>query len=157
MVVVAASPAKDGTATTTMVREDRESPSSVDLNVSDQAQTKSTSGFATTPRTEPGTPQTPTLVPSSKADSHWTKQGRGREAYDDATMDSGGALGLQYSQLSSPAGFLASPEVITLRASVNDKDIELLDLRRQLQKLLVESKATKVSPATLGLPFDRFF
>ena len=40
---------------------------------------------------------------------------------------------------------LASPEVISLRSSVNDKDIELLDLRRQLKKALKEVGTLKVS------------
>ena len=41
------------------------------------------------------------------------------------------------------ADFLTSPEVISLRASVNDKDIELIDMRRQLQKSLKEVRGLK--------------
>ncbi len=48
----------------------------------------------------------------------------------------------------SPAAFLASPEVISLRSSVNDKDIELLDLRQQLQKSLQDLRAAKVDLAS---------
>ena len=53
--------------------------------------------------------------------------------------------GVQFSLASPGLGILASPEVISLRSSVNDKDIELLDLRRQLKKALKEVGTLKVS------------
>lgn len=53
--------------------------------------------------------------------------------------------GAQFSLASPGLGILASPEVISLRSSVNDKDIELLDLRRQLKKALKEVGTLKVS------------
>ncbi|QDZ18770.1 hypothetical protein HOP50_02g12740 [Chloropicon primus] len=61
----------------------------------------------------------------------------------DTSGDMTSGIGLQYPGASPGGGFLASPEVITLRASVNDKDIELIDLRRQLQKTLLEVKSVK--------------
>ena len=100
-----------------------ESSSGVQLNLNPaQDSTKSPDGRASWDR-EP--PKTPKLVR------------KGIASASDSIME-----GLQYS-LASPGGFLASPEVITLRASVNDKDIELIDLRRQLQKTLVEDKSAR--------------
>ena len=100
-----------------------ESSSGVQLNLNPaQDSTKSPDGRASWDR-EP--PKTPELVRKGSASA------------SDSIME-----GLQYS-LASLGGFLASPEVITLRASVNDKDIELIDLRRQLQKTFVEVKSAR--------------
>lgn len=87
-------------------------------------------------------PETPELFAQERGRAQGDREKKAVRGLDTlGDMTSG--IGLQYPGASPGGGFLASPEVITLRASVNDKDIELIDLRRQLQKTLLEVKSVQ--------------